>query len=186
MHLKKQISSEQAFEMIAAGKTLKDMHVTGVFTCPNIDAFEYVFTAEDCIFEYVYAQNCHFVKPITLKDCIVFKCEFDCAYFLGGLSLDNCVFENYLDFQSGGHNKNGHPFSMIHNTFKGFVNFFDCWYESAVIIKNNDFQKGSNLLGLHATGLKTQFDIEPLIENNKGRLDLSDEGDWQDKTIYLR
>ena len=39
---------------------------------------------------------------------------------------------------------------------------------------------------IHSTSLKTQFDIEPQIENNKGRLDFSHEGNWEDKTIYLR
>ncbi len=113
-------------------------------------------------------------------------CDFTFTYFVGGIEINKCTFENYLDFQAGGHNKDKNSFSILSNKFHGFVNFFDCYFESEVIIKDNEFIKGTNLFGLHkASGQKTHFDVAPLIENNNGALDIKDEGDVESKSIFL-
>ena len=109
--------------------------------------------------------NCHFKK-----------CQFVFTYFLGGLTIDNCTFDNYLDFQAGGHNKTRYPITITNNFFKDFLNFCDCWYEDEVTITNNCFQKGTNLLG-KPHNIPVTFDKEPFITDNSGKLDLNNEGE---------
>jgi hypothetical protein len=90
--------------------------------------------------------------------------------------MDNCTFDDYLDFQAGGHNKSGNPVILTNNNFKDFVNFFDCWYENEVTISNNKFHKGTNLLG-KPHNIPVTFDKEAIIKDNIGQLDLDNEGE---------
>jgi hypothetical protein len=117
----------------------------------------------------------HFGKPVRFINCHFEECKFVFTYFLGGLTIDNCKFDDYLDFQAGGHNIAGKLITIANNQFSGFVNFFDCWYESEVIIKNNCFLQGTNLLG-KPLNIPVTFDVEPVIENNQGQLDIDTEG----------
>ena len=78
------------------------------------------------------------------------------------------------DFQAGGHNKNGNPVIILNNNFKGFVNFFDCWYENEVTICNNNFLKGTNILG-KPNNISVTFYKKPIIKDNIGQLDLDNE-----------
>nr|GFC11688.1 two component histidine kinase, putative [Tanacetum cinerariifolium] len=52
---------------------------------------------------------------------------------VGGLTIESCTFESYLDFQAGGHNLAGYPIKILNNIFLNFVNFFDCWYTGEAI-----------------------------------------------------
>lgn len=139
------------------------------------DEWEEEVILENCIFEYFSGSATQFKKSVRLINCHFKKCQFVFSYFLGGLTIDNCIFEDYLDFQAGGHNKDGKPVTITANQFGGFVNFFDCWYESEIIIRNNNFQKGSNLLG-KPFNIPVTFGVAPIIEENKGQLNLDTEG----------
>ncbi len=131
---------------------------------------------ENCFIESFSAIGQRFEKQVTLKNCHFRECQFTFAYFFGGLIIDNCTFQNCLDFQAGGHNKTGNPIKMTNNNFGGFMNFFDCWYENEVEIMNNKFHKGTNLLGI-VHGILVSFDIEPVIKDNVGQLDFDNEGE---------
>jgi hypothetical protein len=129
---------------------------------------------ENCIVECLQISAIAFAKPMKFINCHFNECHFIFTCFLGGLFIDHCTFDHYVDFQSGGHNKDGNPVTITNNEFKGFVNFFDCWYESEVTISNNLFHKGTNLLGkLHDIGVT--FDIAPTIKDNTGQLDINSE-----------
>jgi len=149
----------------------------GKLNLTGLDNFDRKIVIDNCVFEFFEGISSQFLKQVRLTNSEFKKCDFTFTYFLGGLEIQNCVFESYLDFQAGGHNKDGSEFSIRNSTFKNFVNFFDCWYESAVIIENNDFQQGTNLLGKHtSSGIETTFDVQPVIENNRGKLDIDGEG----------
>jgi hypothetical protein len=182
---KHNITADRAMDLIMSGESLIDVFVTGELKLEGIDNFDKSLIASNSIFEYLNALSSQFTQLIKLSNCELRKCDFTFSYFLGGLEIDNCVFENYLDFQAGGHNKDGKAVSINNCTFKGFVNFFDCWYESEFIISENDFQKGTNILG-KPNGIPVTFDVSPIIENNKGQLDLDNEGDVESKAVYLR
>jgi len=104
-------------------------------------------------------------------------CDFSFSYFLGGLEIINCCFKNYLDFQSGGHNKTHNPVRLENSVFLDFVNFFDCSYDGPFILNGNDFQKGTNILGNKNMPYEVTFKLAPLLKNNKGIINLNGEGD---------
>lgn len=131
---------------------------------------------ENCIIEFFSASVTQFDKPVNLINCHFKKCEFSFTYFLGGLRIDNCTFDGYLDFQAGGHNKTGNFVIITNNDFNYFVNFFDCWYENELRVSGNKFHKGTNLLG-KPHNIPVTFGIEAIIKDNIGQLDLDNEGE---------
>jgi hypothetical protein len=170
------ITSERAVDLLKVGRPLTDMYVEGGLKIEIPDIWEQEVIFENCIIESFSGSITQFGKPVSLTNCHFKSCQFVFTYFLGGLIINNCTFDNYLDFQAGGHNKIGNPVIINTNDFKGFVNFFDCWYENEVIIRNNKFRKGTNLLG-KPHHIPVTFDIEAIIKDNIGELDLDHEGE---------
>jgi hypothetical protein len=183
---KHNITAARALDLINSNEPIKDVFISGKLSLSGLDNFNKSIILENCIVEYIEGISSQFLKKLEFRNSNFKLCDFTFTYFLGGLDLDCCVFENYLDFQAGGHNKSNSLFSITNCTFKGFVNFFDCWYESQVVIQSNHFIKGTNLLGKdRETGIKTRFDILPTVENNVGKLDVGDEGDIESKSVFL-
>lgn len=173
---KHNITIERATDLLKDGRPLIDIYVDGVLKIEPNGIWDKAIVFENCIVECFSGSMTQFDKPVKLINCHFKKCQFVSTYFGGGLIIDNCTFDNYLDFQTGGHNKPGHPVIITNNDFKDFVNFFDCWYENEVTISHNKFHKGTNLFG-KPHNIPVTFDIEPRIENNTGQLDLDNEGE---------
>lgn len=169
------ITTERATELLKDGQRLTDVYIDGELKIEAEDTWHNEVVFEDCIVEYFSGSTTQFDKPVRFINCHFEKCDFAFTYFLGGLTIDNCTFDNYLDFQAGGHNKTGNPVIITNNDFKAFVNFFDCWYENEVTINNNEFHEGTNLLG-KPNSIPVTFDKEPIIKDNLGQLDLNNEG----------
>lgn len=184
---KQNITADEAFEAITSGEALSNMFITGKLEFNKFyqDSFKYDLIADNCIIEHLQATCAQFAKTVKLTNSEIIKCEFNMTYFLGGLTIDNCIFENYLSFESGGHNENGNVVSITNSTFRKFVNFFDCLYFSKVVITNNNFLEGTNILG-KPVNLPVRFEAEQKIENNKGQLDSNDEGDIESASVYLQ
>lgn len=173
--LKRTISAEEAMTLLKEGQPLTDLYVEGELKIETDQNWDREVTIENCILENFSGCSTLFNKQIKLINCNLKTCQFIFTYFAGGLTIDNCIFNDYLDFQAGGHNKKGNSVVITNNVFNGFVNFFDCWYESEVTISNNIFNKGTNLLGA-PINIKVKFDIEPIITGNRGQLNLDNEG----------
>jgi hypothetical protein len=173
---KKNISKEKATNLLKDGLPIKDLYVKGALEIETNETWNKDVVFENCIVEYFSGSVTQFDKPVRLINCHFKNCQFIFTYFSGGLVIDNCTFDNYLDFQAGGHNKRGNPVILSNNDFKGFVNFFDCWYENEVTIINNKFHKETNLLG-KPFNIPVTFDIQPFIKDNFGKLDLDNEGE---------
>ena len=173
---KHNISIERAADLLKDGRPLLDIYVEGELRIETNEIWDNEVAIENCVIEYFSGSVTQFNKPVKLINCHFKKCQFTFTYFLGGLTIDNCIFDSYLDFQAGGHNKPGNPVIITNNVFADFVNFFDCWYENEVTIENNNFQKGTNLLG-KPHNIPVTFDTEPEIGENNGQLDLDNEGE---------
>jgi len=63
-------------------------------------------------------------------------------------------------------------FVLERNLFNGFFSFFDCQFEGNVIVKDNIFKKGSDLLLKEDKGFDNLFERQLIIENNIGHLDM--------------
>lgn len=183
---KQNITATEVMDLINAGKPLNNLFVSGKLNLTGSYNYkcEKDIVAENCIFESLEGSCVQFIRSVRLTNSKFTRCDFAYTYFTGGLVIDNCTFEGYLDMQAGGHNKKA--VSITNSIFKNFVNFFDCWYQGEVTIKNNHFQQGTNLLGVDATsGIRTSFDVEPLIEGNIGQLDIDNEADLDINIISL-
>lgn len=174
------ISTEKATDFLQDGRPLSNFYIVGELKIEiGKGTWDKEVVFENCIVEYFSGSVTEFEKPVRLVNCHFKKCQFTFAYFLGGLTIDSCIFDNYLDFQAGGHNKTSNPINITNNNFKDFVNFFDCWYENEVTFSNNKFHNGTNLLG-KPHNIPVTFQVEPIIKDNIGKLDLNNEGERND------
>ena len=173
---KHNISIERATDLLTEGQPLSDAYVGGELKIETSENWDKEVVIENCVIEYFSGSATQFEKPVRLINCQFKKCQFVFTYFLGGLTIENCTFDTYLDFQAGGHNKLGCQVKITNNDFKDFVNFFDCCYENEVTICNNRFDKGTNLFG-KPNNIPVTFDVEPTIKDNAGRLDFDNEGE---------
>ena len=173
---KHNMSVDRATDLLNDGLPLIDCYIDGEIKIETDETWNKEVIIENCIIEYLSGNVTQFDKPVKLINSHFKKCQFMFTYFLGGLTVNNCTFDNYLNFEAGGHNKKNKPITIINNDFLGFVNFFDCWYENEVTICNNNFQRGTNLLG-KPHNIPVTFDIEPINKDNIGQLNLDAEGD---------
>ncbi len=107
---------------------------------------------------------------IIIENCIITNFLIHSCWFENGLVFKNNHVINYINYQMGGHNKK--PINIWGNIFCEFVSFFDCHFEHKLILQNNIFLKGSNLLGNKNEGFENTFDSEIIIKDNIGNLDL--------------
>ena len=168
------ISAERAHDMIVSNIHINDSYIQGKLSIEN-ENFDHEIYIENSILENFSGSMTRFKQRVTFSNCKFLNCEFVSSYFFGGLKIENCVFKNYLDFQTGGHNQNGNKVDITNNTFEGFVNFFDCIFEDQVTIIKNYFLKGTNLLG-KPHNVSVSFEKGKKIIENTGTINLNDEG----------
>jgi len=129
----------------------------------------------------IYFKNCSIDRidligtfelnvELVISNCYINKLEIHSCWFINGFVLKNCIVNNYVDYQMGGHNKK--PILIEGNTFNEFVNFFDCQFEDVIEIKNNIFVKGTNFLGNRDEGFENTFIKGWIEKNNLGDVDL--------------
>jgi hypothetical protein len=168
------ISAEEAIALLRAGQPLQGCGIRGKLELPPGETWPQEIRLENCVVEHLGCLSVNFSKPVELLNCRFASCQFTFSYFLGGLTIDSCYFDDYLDFQAGGHNQGGAPVRIVNSRFAAFVNFFDCQYESAVIITDNHFLGGTNLLG-KPHNIPVTFEVTPLLARNSGQLDVDGE-----------
>jgi hypothetical protein len=166
------ITKEKALGLLDAGQPIKDSYVDGKIEIVISGSWDMDVTIENCIVESFRGNVTQFEKTVRFTNTHFKNCEFLYSYFIGGLIIEHCTFDSYLDFQAGGHNKPTHEIIIRNSDFNEFVNFFDCWYQGPISIIENRFHKGTNI------GSEKQlitFDFPPTIKNNVGQLDIESE-----------
>ena len=108
---------------------------------------------------------------LVIENCIVNKLRIHSCWFVNGLIFRNNIVKSDVDYQMGEHNDM--PIVMEGNIFIGFVNFFDCQFEKVIELRNNVFEKGTNLLGNKGEGFENSFANGWHVENNVGNVDLN-------------
>ena len=168
------ICPNQALDIIREGNVLRDYYISEKFDLSQEGTIKYPIVINNCFFENFNCVSVEVDSEFQLKNSFLRRATFSYTYFKKGSLIKDCIFSNYLDFQSGGHNHS--HFVIEGTTFNDFVNFFDCWFMSEVIIRNNTFNKGSNLFGNKGEQYEVKFDVNPIISNNLGILELDGEG----------
>lgn len=169
----KSISGKEAEKIILSGTPLNNVFVYDpIYISTTYYEFYDELTIENCIVEEIKCINIMFHKHVTIKNSHIKKASFLFSYFYGGLTIDNCRFEKYLDFTAGGHNQSDKLYLIQNSEFFEFVDFNDCWFTGNVAILNNSFLNGTNI------NSKKQYitlDGELLLENNIGVTDIDDD-----------
>jgi hypothetical protein len=180
---KKTINAHQAIGILNSNLPIEDSIIIEKLDLTNLSyKIEKNIVIKNSIIREIHSSSIKFSENVILDSSQIGKCSFSYAYFIKGLSINNCVFDGYLDFEAGGHNKK--LVSITNSKFNSFVDFFDTWFQGEVIIRDNHFMGGSNLLGNVGKPYETQFDVPPIIENNFGKMDFDGDGEG-DKEINI-
>jgi hypothetical protein len=163
---KSNILSHQANAFLYNGSPLINFSINGVLEIDAGSEWKNEVFIENCIVDNLKCLMVYFQKKVTIKNSYLRDASFNFSFFLGGLIIENCIFDNYLDFEAGGHNDSG-SIIIRDNQFKGFVNFFDCWFTGEVYVKNNVFEKGTNI---SSNDQLVSFDIPIQLALNTGDL----------------
>jgi hypothetical protein len=166
------LSSIEAKAILENGTPLENSTIIGVLNLDFGNDWNKKIVFENCTIENLSCIMIQFKKRITFRHCLLKKASFNFCYFLGGLTIENCSFQSYLDFEAGGHNDLEENILIKDNYFERFVNFFDCWFTGPISVINNEFIKGTNILS------KDQYltvDIPVFSENNVGDLGIESE-----------
>lgn len=171
-------SVEEVLDLLRRGLPLRELLVAEPISIESLAINERITQPIEivgCQLHSLNAISLRFESSVVIKDSLIENTNgsFAFSYFLGGLIIQECTFESKVDFQCGGHNKNSNCFLIADSTFKKFVNFFDCWFEGPVEIRNCDFEAGTNLLGNQDAPYAATFKLPPVIENNIGVMNLS-------------
>ena len=120
---------------------------------------------QDAIVKTVDLRFTTFHHKVCINNSIIGTLLLHSAFFEGGLIIESCIVKNHIQYEMGGHNKK--PVRITDSIFESMFVFFDCVFESDIIINNNIFREGSTLY--NGTNY---FDISPNTENNVGVLDI--------------
>ena len=158
------MTSKETLQLLSKNLPLTNLHIVElVIDGGTIWNNEIQIT--DCTIDNINCLCVMFEKPVILKNSLLKNVSFNFSYFKKGLTIENCIFYNYVDFEAGGHNELGNLITIINNEFREFVNFNDCWFTGEVNVSNNIFLKGSNIA---SKDQYLTFDLSPIIENNIG------------------
>lgn len=167
------ITAEEAKKVLDTSNALRNFTVTGVLEIWDGGEWNKDIIIEGCIIENFSCIMVQFHRRVIIRNSHIKNASFMFSYFIGGLIIENCVFDKYLDFQAGGHNSVGNMIIFKENIFKGFVNFFDCWFTGEVSIHNNTFEIGTNVLSKKQL---ISYDAPTTIDNNIGDMGVENEG----------
>lgn len=166
------ITAKEALKILNSSTPLINTNVEGVIELSSGEEWRSPFIIENCTIQKLSCVMVQFHQHVLIKNSYLEDASFNFTYFLGGLTIENCVFDEYLDFEAGGHNSVGNNITISNNQFHGFVNFCDCWFKGEISVYNNTFGGGTNILSKKQL---ISFDNPLSINNNAGVLDIESE-----------
>jgi len=179
------LTTEEVVNKLKRGQVIEDVLVLGdINLLDQSVSFKKDVIFRNCSLGQFISPSTEFYGNVVFESCEIKKFVFNYTYFFSGLRLIDCTVSEYLDFEAGGHNKNG-EFILRSNTFEKFVNFFDCWFLEPVIVENNLFKDGTNLLGNVGLSFSVKFEKGKNVSGNQGRLDIDGQGDKQINIVDL-
>lgn len=169
------VSAEEVLRLIRNGEEVRSLQVSEDLNLRAVADGEYVRTPVsfvDCRLARVDVSFLCFQESVSFQACTIESLFGMAGYFFTGLVIERCVVASPTDLSCGGHNRGGHSIVLSDSTFAAFVNFEDCWFEGPVLIQRCTFEAGTNLLGNRERPYRVTFDVPPVLEDNRGQLDL--------------
>lgn len=105
-----------------------------------------------------------FHAEIVIENCIINEMVLISAWFEQGFVFVNNIVKNQVQYEMGGHNMQ--PVRIENNIFLSIFIFFDCYFMSSLIIKNNIFLGDCTLW--NTTNSFSEYDIT----GNMGKMDV--------------
>jgi hypothetical protein len=136
-----------------------------------IDTFEDIVVS-GCVINAVEISGGVCKGVVKISNSIINNLTAIGRRFEFGLEISNCVFNESVSFEAGGHNERDKTMLFEGNVFRCFVDFYDAQYHGPFVVKNNIFLEGTSLLGNKGTVVETLFESGVVCENNLGKMDI--------------
>lgn len=131
------------------------------------------FALDNCIIDKLDLSGVDFKEKVIIKNCIIKSLEAYSSFFGGGLDFTGNIVSSTIQIEAGGHNRL--PIIIANNIFQCFVGFFDCYFFDKLIVHDNIFMLGSDLLTKEDPSFDNRFDSGVDYKNNIGCLSVSPE-----------
>ena len=118
-----------------------------------------LWSCENSIIELIDFKYNEILIPIKISNCIIKKLDIYGCWFKKGFILEKCIIIDTIIYEMGGHNNM--EIQLTNNIFCKFIDFFDCHFIEKVIIENNIFMEGTNIIGNQNKGYKNTFEKDP-------------------------
>jgi hypothetical protein len=168
----KDITANIFFQELNNNSTISDLKLIEPFRLSDFkrDQFDYPIRITSSIIGDFDISFTTFIQKIRIENTKINSLFGMSCFFNAGFELLDCEILENSDFSCGGHNKNGAIFQISNCVFHGSVTFCDSWFEDIVILEENDFKKGTDILyaGYETTGTSVVFEKGYSIKKNHG------------------
>ena len=130
-----------------------------------------LWSCENSIIELIDFKYNEILIPIKISNCIIKKLDIYGCWFKKGFILEKCIIIDTIIYEMGGHNNM--EIQLTNNIFCKFIDFFDCHFIEKVIIENNIFMGGTNIIGNQNKGYKNTFEKDLVLLNNIGNVEIN-------------
>ena len=169
---KNPMNAEAVIQSFCDARPIRNKNITDRIALKP-DLFSGVVKCRGVRFASFAATFTFFDEPVTFENCQFVHLDFYATYFLKGLTITDCIVNDRLTFQSGGHNYKELSITITNTRFDSFVDFEDCWFTGPFTLQNVIFAQGTNLLGNQNNPMAVSFDFEPKITDVEGKLDVN-------------
>ena len=119
----------------------------------------------DAIIDNLDLRFLEYKYEVIVDNCRIKTLGVHSAWFEAGMKLTNCIIENQVQYEMGGHNDK--PIIIENNVFHEIFVFFDCWFTGDLQVRNNRFMSGCTLW--NTTNI---FDGGVIVTGNHGKMDI--------------
>jgi hypothetical protein len=169
----KEVIPKILFESLKSDSIVSDVTITTSFRLSEFSEYEVNFSIliQDSVIPDLDISRTLFTQKVKIANSKIDSIEGYSCYFTAGFELINCEISGNVDFSCGGHTEDGTIFLIKNCIFHESVTFFDSFFDGFVIIEDNDFKKGTDLLFTGHAQTTVDFRKGHRISGNIGELD---------------
>jgi hypothetical protein len=169
----KEITPKILFESLISDSIVSDIIITLPFRLREFSEYEFDFPIliQDSVIPILDISNTLFTQKVRILNSKIDSIEGYSCYFTAGFELINCEISGTVDFSYGGHTEDETIFLIKNCIFHKSVTFCDSYFDGFVIIEDNDFKNGTDLLFTGHSPTTVDFRKGHRISGNIGELD---------------
>jgi hypothetical protein len=169
----KEITPKILFEYLNSDSIVSDVTVTSSFRLSEFSKYEVDFPIliQDSVIPILDISRTLFTQKVKILNSKIDSIEGYSSYFTAGFELINCEISGTVEFSYGGHTEDGTIFLIKNCIFHESVTFCDSYFDGLVMIEDNDFKNGTDLLFTGHSPTTVDFRKGHRISGNIGELD---------------